>query len=247
MHEDERPAKRRKTDDPVERLAATPIADLQEKYLNNGQLLYELHKPTQTTEEPTKDEQFHTYTIALKTAFDLSDSELSTCFNLIDSTSRPDYASSTFGWHPKRKCKEMLDKDMRYLLIRRQPPPLNSTTEPEPEPEPVQAFLSFMFTYDSDPPVPVLYIYEIHLAAPLRRIGLGAHLMQIVEVLAAQVGVRKVMLTCFLSNAKALRFYRQRGYEADVCSPPDRLTRRKVVKADYVIMSRDVEGEAEAF
>ena len=62
--------------------------------------------------------------------------------------------------------------------------------------------------------------------------------MDLAESIAENVRVEKVMLTCFLSNRKAHSFYAKRGYVADVCSPEDRRTRKKIIKPDYVIMSR---------
>lgn len=171
--------------------------------------------------------------IDVKSAQDLSKDELNQCFHLIASTSRANYEASSWGWHPERKKREMQEAEMRYLLVR---------TEQLAGSSQVQGFLSFMLTHDSTPSVPVLYIYEIHLAADLRKLGLGAHLMQIAEDVAQSVGVEKVMLTCFLSNEKAQGFYKKRGYMTDVSSPEDRTTRRKVVKVDYVIMSRNVEA-----
>ena len=62
--------------------------------------------------------------------------------------------------------------------------------------------------------------------------------MDLAESIAEKSGVEKVMLTCFLRNTKAHGFYAQRGYVADACSPEDRTTRTKVIKPDYVIMSK---------
>ncbi|TKA67039.1 hypothetical protein B0A55_09305 [Friedmanniomyces simplex] len=66
--------------------------------------------------------------------------------------------------------------------------------------------------------------------------------LYVAEDIAQRVGVRKVMLTCFLSNAKARRFYERRGYTRDLCSPDDRKTRKRVVEVDYVIMSKAIEN-----
>lgn len=174
------------------------------------------------------------FRVDLKSAGEITKIELDSCFKLIESTSRPDYESSSWGWHPKRKTREMKEAEMRYLLVR-----LSGDKE-----DPVLGFLSFMLTHDSTPSVPVLYVYEIHLSRDLRGVGLGAHLMDLAERIAENVAVEKVMLTCFLSNTQARSFYEKRGYVADACSPEDRRTRNKVVKADYVIMSRGVAGSA---
>lgn len=156
------------------------------------------------------------------------------CFNLIETTSRKDYEASNWGWHPKRKKREMKEEEMRYIVVRKPNTP--------PGEDDFEGFLSFMITHDSTPAVPVLYIYEIHLTEAVRGKGLGLHLMNLVESIARKVGVKKVMLTCFLSNTKALDFYKHCGFRKDVCSPGDRKTRNKIVKVDYVIMSKELDS-----
>ncbi|KAF4591980.1 acyl-CoA N-acyltransferase [Ophiocordyceps camponoti-floridani] len=55
--------------------------------------------------------------------------------------------------------------------------------------------------------------------------------------------VRKVMLTCFASNARGLAFYTRLGFTVDASSPAVRTLRGgRVVKADYVILSRGACG-----
>lgn len=177
--------------------------------------------------------------INFRPAADLTEAELNSCFQLIETTSRPDYEPSSFGWHPNRKKREMKGKDMRYILIESR---ISASALPDEVHAGFAGFLSFMLTYDSTPSVPVLYVYEIHLAPQLRGCGFGTRLMQTVEDIAAKVGVEKVMLTCFLSNSKAQGFYRSLGYDVDACSPEDRETRQKSVKVDYVIMSKAVQS-----
>ena len=183
-------------------------------------------------------------TIDFKASADLSKEELDSCFALIEKTSRADYEPSSFGWHPKRKRKEMRESEMRYLLVRE---PVNTAKDGDVGTavdlkgvETVAGFLSFMLTHDSVPSVPVLYLYEIHLESRLRGTGLGAHLMALAETVARKTGVEKVMLTCFVSNEKARRFYEQREFARDASSPEERRTRRKVVKVDHVILSKRV-------
>jgi GNAT superfamily N-acetyltransferase len=128
----------------------------------------------------------------------------------------------------------MKEDEMRYLIVH-----ANRTDAGLDDNSP-QGFLSFMLTHDSSPSVPVLYVYEIHLAPGLRKLGFGAHLMQVVEDVARSVSVEKVMLTCFVCNEKASAFYEKRGYVKDVISPEDRTTRKKTIRADYTIMSKIV-------
>lgn len=174
-------------------------------------------------------------------AEDLTSRELEQCYNLIETTSRKDYENSSWGWHPKRKKREMKEKEMRYLLVRRLLPGEESQDVDDME---FEGFLSFMLTHDSTPAVPVLYIYEIHLTESVRGKGLGQFLMAAAEAFACSVGVEKVMLTCFLSNTFARHFYKRLGFDTDACSPGDRKTRNKVVKVDYVIMSKDLNSES---
>lgn len=205
--------------------------DFKECYLKDGVLNY-------SAQVDGVDRGFH---IDFVTSSELTDNELHECYNIIKSTSRKDYESSSFGWHPKRKKREMKEDDMRYLLVRSSANRQSESTGQEP----IQAFLSFMLTHDSTPSVPVLYIYEIHLQKQLRRVGLGAYLMEIVEGIAEKIGVSKLMLTCFVSNGTAHSFYEKRGYGTDVSSPEDRITRDKTVKPDYLIMSKDVQQQPE--
>jgi ribosomal protein S18 acetylase RimI-like enzyme len=229
-----RRSRRRKYSDEerISEVNALSANRLKKQYIDAELLVYS----TEAT-ETSKD-----YRIDLKTSGDLTNAELNSCFQLIESTSRPDYESSpSWGWYPKRKRREMKEDEMRYLLVRSASRTQGSRIAAD---QPVLGFLSFMLTHDSTPNVPVLYVYEIHLSQALRRLGLGAHLMDLAESIAENVAMQKVMLTCFLSNKAAHSFYRKRGYVADSCSPEDRRTRNKVIKADYVIMSKEVLGSS---
>ncbi|KAK4555148.1 hypothetical protein LTR86_007914 [Recurvomyces mirabilis] len=249
-HESDRPSKKRKPGrkDLIKSLNALQVAELEEQHCDPAWLHYVPQPRTTTKQISNSNPGQQSYTISLKCASQLLTSEITTCFDLISSTSKTDYENSTFGWHPKRKLKEMREKEMRYLLVRSQAPSSAASTTSPPmtnqdtaaRTDPIEAFVSFMATHDSEPPVPVFYIYEIHLLPHLRKIGLGAHLMHIAESVAESMEVRKVMLTCFLSNEQALTFYERRGYVKDICSPGPRKTRGRLVEPDYVIMSRDV-------
>jgi GNAT superfamily N-acetyltransferase len=218
------PAKRKRYEEDINKINAMEPADFRKHYITTKSLHYSTRRTGDAKE----------FIIIFQSADKITKIELDSCFRLIESTSRPDYESSSWGWHPKRKKREMKENEMRYLLVR----------SAGDEGNPVLGFLSFMLTHDSTPSVPVLYIYEIHLSRALQGLGLGAHLMDLAEKIAENVAVEKVMLTCFLSNENAHSFYKKRGYVADVCSPEDRRTRNKVVKPDYVIMSKDVLGSS---
>ena len=72
------------------------------------------------------------------------------------------------------------------------------------------------------------------------RTGLGTLLIDHLVAVAEKVpSVEKAMLTCFASNARAMRFYERLGFGVDEFSPRERQLRGgKVVKPDYVILSR---------
>lgn len=185
---------------------------------------------------------------------------LATCLDLIHLTSGQHYTASGWGWHINRKRREMKEVDMRYIILHADPLPIGSADSTLTLISPIgdsshifkgsgtdghgfAGFLSFMLTHDSIPSTPVLYVYEIHLTEAMRGCGCGRDLMRLAEQLAERVGVDKVMLTCFVSNQKALAFYQSLGYRPDVCSPADRKLRNKTMKADYVIMSKDVKHQ----
>lgn len=67
---------------------------------------------------------------------------------------------------------------------------------------------------------------------------LGAVLMGLLESIAARSQMRKVMLTVFVANTAARRFYHRVGYESDLISP----LRDEAAQSgsDYDIMSKTV-------
>ena len=54
-------------------------------------------------------------------------------------------------------------------------------------------------------------------------------------------GMEKVMLTCFTSNERGVKFYQKLGFEKDEISPEPRVLRNgTVVEVDYVILSKRI-------
>jgi ribosomal protein S18 acetylase RimI-like enzyme len=130
------------------------------------------------------------------------------------------------------------DEDMTANTFVERPGPTSPKTDGK-----ILGFMSFMFTHD-DPPYEdreVVYMYEIHLMDKLRGCGLGSKLMEFLEMAARQTGLSKTMLTVFASNGAARRLYEKLGYEKDACSPEDRIVRRRAIKADYIIMSKELD------
>jgi N-alpha-acetyltransferase 40 len=73
------------------------------------------------------------------------------------------------------------------------------------------------------------------------RTGLGTVLMKLLEEIAMRIpGTEKVMLTCFTSNVRGVKFYEKLGYAKDEFSPPPKVLRNGTkVEAEYVILSKD--------
>lgn len=66
--------------------------------------------------------------------------------------------------------------------------------------------------------------------------------MRILERIAVKIqGTEKTMLTCFVCNARAVRFYEKLGYEKDEYSPEAKVLRNGTrVECEYVILSKKV-------
>jgi hypothetical protein len=92
--------------------------------------------------------------LSFKQAGELTAEEEEECFALVDKTSGPDYRSSSVGWHPAAKRKEMKSPELRYILVL-------------DEEGCVKGFTSMMPTFEYGDPV--VYCYEIHLEEELQR------------------------------------------------------------------------------
>ncbi|KAJ8115275.1 hypothetical protein OPT61_g3044 [Boeremia exigua] len=181
----------------------------------------------------------------LKRSTKMTNSELAVCFDLISTTSQQDYKSSSRGWDPVYKMQEMSDNDMMYLLVRQAEGHIGAdrASEHSHHAGVILGFLSFKLEPEDEELKmmrPVQYIYELHLDDRLRGRGLGGRMMKWAEDQARLVKVSKMMLTVFMVNEGARRLYEREGFVKDALSPEDRVTRRKVIKADYVIMSKEI-------
>ncbi|KAI2465159.1 acyl-CoA N-acyltransferase [Annulohypoxylon bovei var. microspora] len=167
------------------------------------------------------------FSLSLVQSSNLSAEDLSACFRLVEETSRADYEASTVGWKPNKKLVEMKSPELRYIIVK-------------DDVGSMRGFTSLMPTYEEGEPV--VYCYEIHLKPELQGTGLGKTLMGFLETIAVNTPpIEKVMLTCYLSNQRALAFYKKTGFEEDEISPvPRKLRYGKEFIPDYVIMSKQV-------
>ncbi|XP_067942426.1 N-alpha-acetyltransferase 40-like isoform X2 [Watersipora subatra] len=107
-------------------------------------------------------------------------------------------------WKDKEKQEEMLEDTAQYLIAKQEGSPV--------------AFCHFRFDMDYD--LAVLYCYEIQLEESVQRKGLGRFMMQLLELMAFQTQMRKVILTVFHDNKAAMSFYKSKlSYSLDETSP----------------------------
>ncbi|TQV98647.1 hypothetical protein V2A60_007636 [Cordyceps javanica] len=182
------------------------------------------------------------HALSLRAPADMAEADLEACFALVERTSGDDYRRAAGGWHPKEKRAEMRSPGLRYILVRRAEtegpnPDKAAAAAAEKDDGEIRAFASFMPTWEDDHPV--VYCYEIHLVPELERTGLGRLLMGHVTAAADRIGaLDKTMLTCFVANAHARRFYERLGFDVDESSPRPRRLRDRVVEPEYVILCR---------
>jgi ribosomal protein S18 acetylase RimI-like enzyme len=65
-----------------------------------------------------------------------------------------------------------------------------------------------------------LYLQALAVYPEFRGRGLGSKLLDLVSQTAAKTGSRRVVLACEVDNNKAIRFYKNHGYETHHISPP---------------------------
>ena len=156
---------------------------------------------------------------------------LDECVGLVEESSAHDYQASEVKWSTPKKRREMVLPDMRYLIL------TTSNLTDNGSPASLAGFASFMFTYEDGHEV--VYIYEIHLKHAYRRNGLGKILLNLIEQAGSSIGVKKTMLTVFVSNGMAGKWYEKCGYSVDAFSPGPRVLRNGTVKQpSYRILSK---------
>ena len=86
---------------------------------------------------------------------------------------------------------------------------------------PCIGYTTFRFEWDDEdePEYPVLYCYELQVSHEMQGLGIGRNLMSILTKISDKLHMWKVLLTCFVSNKKALQFYKSIGFDSDINSP----------------------------
>ncbi|KAI9203077.1 acyl-CoA N-acyltransferase [Polychytrium aggregatum] len=110
------------------------------------------------------------------------------------------------SWSDEGKRAEMSSKSSRYLFA------LDRTSQTP------LGFVHFQFVMedctDGGPYLPqqaAIYCYELQIAESQQGKGIGRQLLDAMEHIGRDTGMRKAMLTTFKSNDRATRFYAHLG------------------------------------
>ena len=163
-------------------------------------------------------------------------------------------------WDESAKKGELFHTDSRYLLVWGKGSEVQNTQSATGNA--LRGYV--MWRFDTDPSddgdahglVPVAYwcayadSYELQVAHAYQRSGLGAALMHALECVGTAGGMHKVVLTVFVNNRGARRFYRRQGYATDETSPEEE---ESIVGASpgryppnaYMILSKALRERAE--
>lgn len=178
------------------------------------------------------------YNLTVESSSTITKADFQSCYDLIKATSYDDYQASSIGWSRRRKMNEMKSPDLRYLLIKKAALAEADSAENNAS-EDLIGFLSFMLTYEDG--YEVIYCYEIHLQREFQGSGAGKTLMGIMEMVGKRAEVAKAMLTVFVENKGALKFYEKLGYVRDEFSPAPRKLRNGVMKnPTYLVLSKSL-------
>ncbi|ORX55249.1 acyl-CoA N-acyltransferase [Piromyces finnis] len=191
---------------------------------------------TKIIEEIDKDNLHFTinnvnYNIELYTIDNLPTTLFDKLFQILKTNMKKQYQAANIGWNQKKKIKEMKEKDAHYLVV---------TTDNKE----IVGFLYFQFSTEmdmKDVEYPVFYIMEIQLVKKVRNLGIGKKLMDIGEQWSKLHKFQRLMLTVFLKNKDAYRFYEKLGFVPDEISPSQCLDPEEAKEYDYEIMSKMVE------
>lgn len=135
----------------------------------------------------------------------MSKEDIDWAFDLTKHNMQLLYENSSWGWSDKKKRDEMTEDKAWYLLAKC---------------ESGKAIGFSHFRFDLDEGDEVLYCYEIQLESNVRGKGLGKFLMQILEMMAHRAQMKKVMLTVFKENERAINFFGKiMKFQTDETSP----------------------------
>lgn len=158
------------------------------------------------------------------------------------------YRASAWGWNRSAKEGELKATSARHLLVYKAEgkdldqentgvSSSNSNSSKSNSSQTALAFVHFRFEegYAEDA---TLYCYELQLVEGVRRRGIGATLMNVLQELATVHRMRKVLLTVLTGNTEAVQFYvKGLNFAVDRHSPSRFKDSSSV---DYEILSKKV-------
>jgi len=143
-------------------------------------------------------------TICCKKVEQMKEEEIEVAFKMVEENMQALYENSNWGWKEKDKRDEMTEENARYLLA----------VDGEKN---IVGMSHFRFDVDEDDEV--IYCYEIHLIKSIRGKGLGKFMMQVLELMALKTKMKKILLTVFKANERAVNFFNKQKYTVDETSP----------------------------
>uniref|UniRef100_A0A914DE69 N-alpha-acetyltransferase 40 n=1 Tax=Acrobeloides nanus TaxID=290746 RepID=A0A914DE69_9BILA len=149
----------------------------------------------------------------------LNDAQHLWIFELFCQNMKEMYTRSNWGFEENSKKHELQATTARYIIVK------NSKKKHI-------GYTHYRFDMDND--VPVVYCYELQVDKSYQNKGIGSLLLQILENLAKNSGMEKVMATVFAFNAPSLGFFHRNGFSTDLtCPDPED-------DCDYLILSKPV-------
>jgi GNAT superfamily N-acetyltransferase len=128
-------------------------------------------------------------------------------FELIKSSLKALY-EPVWGWDDSKKMAQLQAASSRFIV---------AITEKNTERQTPAAFINYRLeSYDGSP---ACYLYEVMVDPSYQRLGLGAHMMGLVENMAWRLGMDRCVLTEFKANKAATVFYHKLGYKMDPTNP----------------------------
>lgn len=161
-----------------------------------------------STVSVTKDGQEEAYTLQSFSGTEIVGKVKSRVYSILEENMQEMYIAASWGWDESAKRKEIFHPLSRFLVL------LTSDGK-------VAAYVTFRFEWDDEdePEYPVLFLYEIQVAEEYRGRGLGTILMDHLKKIADHFELRKILLTVFKINTRALEFYKKVGFGIDANSP----------------------------
>ncbi|KAA8492254.1 N-alpha-acetyltransferase 40 [Porphyridium purpureum] len=115
----------------------------------------------------------------------------------------PSMAASSLGWERDSKRDELCASSSRILMVYGA---CDTACSLKPA-----GFVSYRFDIEDE--AAVLYVYEVMVHTQFQSQGLGTHMMRLIQAIATQQQMEKVVLTVLKSNTRAFQLYESRlGY-----------------------------------